>query len=177
MRIASMSGKPGAMPPPAKTGLYFEDIQPGASWTTLGVVVTETDMIQFALVWDPHPFHIDKEAGKASVFGDLCASGLQTLLVTYKSFMGLKIFEGTTLAGMGMDQLKFHAPVFADDMLIVRITVEEAIPTSKPDRGLLKLRLRTHNQAATLLSEFLLPMLIKRRHKQPGSGDEHVKAI
>ena len=158
------------------TGLYFEDVQSGTSWDTSGVQLPEDEIIRFAQEWDPQPFHVDRQAAKASVFGDLCASGLQTLLLTYRSFMGLKLFEGTTLAGLGMDQLKFHAPVFAGDMLYVRVTVEEAVPTGKPDRGVLKLRLSTRNQAGTLLSDLLLPVLVKRRAAQK-EGEAQVHAV
>jgi len=165
------------MSPPESTGLYFDDVHMGSAWTTPGFQVDEDDIIRFAREWDPHPFHIDKEAAKTSVFGDLCASGLQTLMLSYRAFTGLKVFEGTTLAGLGLDQLKFNAPVFAGDRLHVRITVEEATPTSKPDRGLLKLRLATYNEAGVLLSDFLLPALVRRRTATPQSGYSHDTAV
>lgn len=143
-------------------GLHFEEVAVGQSWSTPNILVSEDDMVRFALEWDPHPFHIDREAAKASVFGDLCASGLQTLLLSYRAFTRLRLFEGTTLAGLGLDQLKFIAPFYAGDTLKVGIHVEDAIATRKPDRGLLKIRLVTYNQTGALLSECVLPMLVKR---------------
>jgi acyl dehydratase len=112
---------------PARSGLYFDDVQVGDSWDTAGVQVGETEMIGFAQEWDPQPFHIDKAAAQASVFGGLCASGLLTLLHSYRQFMGLRLFEGTTLAGLGMDQLRLHAPVFAADTLRVQITIARGL--------------------------------------------------
>lgn len=159
------------------TGLFFEDVHTGRVWTTPDFQISDDDIIRFALEWDPHPFHIDKEAAKASIFGDLCASGLQTLMLSYRSFMRLQVFEGTTLAGLGMDQLKFYAPVFAGDTLHVLVTVESASPSRKSDRGLLKLRLATYNQAGDLLSDFLLPVLIRRRAPCAKSGVGHVQVV
>ena len=147
---------------PFRTGLHFDDVRVGDRWDTAGVLVGEAEMIGFAQEWDPQPFHVDKEAAEASVFGGLCASGLQTLLFTYRLFLGLRLFEGTTLAGLGMDQLRLHAPVFAGDTLRVQVMIAEAQPSRKPDRGVLKLRLATLNQADTLVQDLLLAVLVRR---------------
>lgn len=172
-----MGDLPGSMSTTQATGLYFEDVQSVMSCDTPGVQVPEDEIIRFAQEWDPQPFHIDRQAARASVFGDLCASGLQTLLFTYRSLTRLKLFEGTTLSGLGMDQLKFHAPVFVGDMLYVRVTVEDAIPTGKLDRGVLKLLLSTRNQSGTLLSDLLLPVLVKRRAAAQKEGEVPVHAV
>lgn len=145
------------------SSLYFEDVRVGAAWTTEGATVSEHEAMRFAREWDPHPFHLDPEAAASSVFGRLCASGLQTLLLTYRLFTGLRLFDGTTLAGLGMDRLRFVAPLFPGDTIHVRVTVAEALATRKPERGLLKLQLSTHNQDGTLLADMVLPVLVKRR--------------
>ncbi|MGN5478718.1 MaoC/PaaZ C-terminal domain-containing protein [Cupriavidus basilensis] len=142
-------------------GLHFQDVPVGTRWQTPCVCVYEEDIVRFAREWDPQPFHLDKVAAKASVFGGLCASGLQTLLLSYRLFLQLKLFEGTMMAGLGMEHLRFHVPVLAGETIYVRIVVEEAVVTSKPERGLLKLRLSTHNRADKLLADFLIPVLVK----------------
>lgn len=144
-------------------GLHFDEVRAGDGWTTGEVSLDEAAIVGFAQEWDPQPFHVDKAAAEASVFGALCASGLQTLLVSYRQFLRLELFKGTTLAGLGMEQMKLLAPVLAGDRLRVRVQVAEATPTSKPDRGVLKLRMTTLNQADVPVSELTLVMLVRRR--------------
>ncbi|MBB3009904.1 MULTISPECIES: MaoC/PaaZ C-terminal domain-containing protein [Cupriavidus] len=144
--------------------LHFDDVAVGTQWQTPSINVCEEEIMRFAREWDPQPFHLDKEAAKASVFGELCASGLQTLLLSYRLFQQLKLFEGTTLAGLGMDHLRFHAPVLAGDTIYVRVVVEEAVVTSKPGRGLLKLRLSTYRMDE-LLADLQILLLVKLSDK------------
>jgi acyl dehydratase len=123
-------------------------------------------MIRFASEWDPYPFHIDPQAARSSVFGRLCASGLHTLLLSYRLFGKLKLFDGTTLAGLGIEHLRFHRPLFPGDAIRVRVEVAETVTTNKADRGMVKLRLATHNQAGELVMDLLLPLLVERLKKQ-----------
>lgn len=147
----------------APGGLHFDEVRVGDAWTTGEILLDETSIVGFALEWDPQPFHVDKAFASTSIFGTLCASGLQTLLVTYRQFLRMGLFEGTTLAGLGLERMKLMAPVLAGDRLKVRVEVEKATPTSKPDRGLLKLRMRTLNQMNVTVSELTLLMLVRRR--------------
>ncbi len=146
-----------------QAGRHFEDVQVGEGWVTPTLSVGEAEMVGFAREWDLHPFHVDPVAAQDSVFGRLCASGLHTLLLTYRLFRGLRLFEGTTLAGLGLDSLRFHAPVFPGDTLQVEVTVADAAATRTPDRGRLTLRMVTLNQAGEPVLEFLLTFLVKRR--------------
>ena len=50
---------------------YFDDFEVGARFTTPGVTLTESLIIDFALRFDPQPFHIDVEAAKGSNYGGL----------------------------------------------------------------------------------------------------------
>lgn len=62
----------------AGRGLYFEDVEVGTGWDTARLRIEEEEVIRFAREWDPHPFHVDRKAAEASVFGSLCASGIHT---------------------------------------------------------------------------------------------------
>ena len=146
-------------------GLYFDDLSIGDTWETDRIAVSEEEIVRFALEWDPHPFHTDRQAAEACVLGQLCASGLHSMLLTYRQFMRLGLFEGTTLAGLGADQLRLLSPVLADDTLRVRVTVAELRRASKPDRGLIKLRLATCNASGTVLLDMILVMLVARRQQ------------
>ncbi|MDB5611764.1 MAG: acyl dehydratase, partial [Bradyrhizobium sp.] len=50
-------------------GLFYDELQIGAVFSTARVTVTETAIIDFAFEWDPQPFHVDRIAAQNSVFG------------------------------------------------------------------------------------------------------------
>src|SRR4026208_2058220 len=49
--------------------LYFEDFTVGREFHTDGATVTESQILDFALAFDPQPFPMDPEAAKRAVFG------------------------------------------------------------------------------------------------------------
>ena len=144
-------------------GFFLEDISVGQTWTSPGLTVTEESIISFAFTWDPQPFHLDKVASGQSVFGDLVASGLQTLMLSYRLYYDLGLLRGTALAGLGMDEIRFLSPLRPGDTIKVAVTVMEARPTSKPDRGVARLRLQTCDQSCRPILSFILSALIARR--------------
>ncbi|WP_373224918.1 MaoC family dehydratase [Enterobacter cloacae complex sp. ESBL7] len=84
--------------------------------------ITETDVINFASAsGDMNPVHIDKLAGKASIFGDRVAHGL---LVS-----GLiSTVLGTRLPGNGTiylgQEMKFTRPTYIGDTITATVEVE-----------------------------------------------------
>jgi hypothetical protein len=65
------------MPAPPVT-IYWEDLEPGSTMELGSVTPTAQEIMHFARQFDPQPFHLDEAAGKASIFGGLCASGWHT---------------------------------------------------------------------------------------------------
>ena len=120
-------------------GLRFEELAPGQRFEGPGITVTEADIIDFARTWDPQPFHVDRQAATDSVFGGLVGSGLQTILLSYWLYLRTGLLEGTALAGIGMDEVRFLRPLMPDRTLRVRITILETTPTRRPDRGRVRL--------------------------------------
>jgi acyl dehydratase len=45
---------------------YFEDFAAGERFVSAGITVSESMILDFALRYDPQPFHLDVEAAKAS---------------------------------------------------------------------------------------------------------------
>lgn len=56
----------------------FEDLTIGERATSKEMLVEQDDMIEFAKKYDPQWFHADAEEAKASVFGEVVASGIYT---------------------------------------------------------------------------------------------------
>ncbi|KAB2849553.1 MAG: hypothetical protein F9K44_07600, partial [Hyphomicrobiaceae bacterium] len=54
---------------------YFEDVALGETIELGSHLFTREDIVAFARDYDPQPFHLDEEAGNASLFGGLSASG------------------------------------------------------------------------------------------------------
>ena len=57
---------------------YFEDFESGMSYEFGEYHVTKEEILQFATMYDPQPFHLSDEEGKKTLFGGLCASGWHT---------------------------------------------------------------------------------------------------
>ncbi|MEM7068128.1 MAG: MaoC family dehydratase [Pseudomonadota bacterium] len=86
------------------------------------------EVIEFAKQFDPQTFHVDPEAAKSSLFGGLCASGWHTASIWMKlqRHSVQRLTEQLKEKGKtypefgpspGMDNLKWHAPVFAGDTI------------------------------------------------------------
>ncbi len=90
-------------------GLFLEDFTPGRVFNTPGFTVTDAAVIDFAFQYDPQPFHLDREAAKNSIFGGLCASGFQTMALSFRLFSLLGTLKNN-LGGPGVDELRWLKP-------------------------------------------------------------------
>jgi acyl dehydratase len=126
---------------------YFDDFAPGERFVSPGVTLTETMILDFALKYDPQPFHIDLEAAERSPYGGLIASGFQTFAIGFRMFLALGLFRACSLGSPGVDELRWTRPVRPRDTLRQIAEVVEKRPSrSKPDRGTLVMRHRVVNQ-------------------------------
>ncbi len=58
-----------------QTKTFWDDIETGRILKTGSVTLEAADIRVFAAKFDPQPYHLDRDAGKDSLFGGLCASG------------------------------------------------------------------------------------------------------
>lgn len=123
-------------------GLYWEELEVGAEYVVPGTTVTANAITAFASQWDPQPFHLDADAAASSVFGSLVASGLQSLLLTYRLYLETRLLEKTALAGLGIDKIRFPKPLKPGDTLDVRVLIHDKRESRRPDRGVVTLELR-----------------------------------
>jgi len=107
---------------------YFEDFEPGQTFETAGFTFTEGSIADFALLWDPQPFHLDKTYADASIYGGIIASGFQTQLVAFRLAYQSGIF-GHNRGGRGIDELRWTKAVMAGDTIRTIIRVVEAKPS------------------------------------------------
>ena len=143
---------------------YWEDFEPGDVFVSRGVTLTESQIIDFALAFDPQPFHIDREAAVDGPFGGLAASGFHTLCLGFRIFYQEGIINHCSLGSPGFDELRWMRPVRPDDTLHTEARVEEKRPSSsKPDRGTLRMAYTIKNQRGEPVTSFLAIHIFRRR--------------
>jgi acyl dehydratase len=144
--------------------VYLEDLQVGQRFGSGTVAVTPEAIKAFAREFDPQPFHVDEEAAKATFFGGLAASGWHTAALTMKLLVGGAYQPVGGLIGGGADELRWPRPVRPGDVLRVESEVLEIRPSqSRPDRGMVKTRITTLNQAGEPVQILVANMVVPRR--------------
>src|SRR5438128_9788166 len=94
--------------------LYFEDIEVGQQWESLGRTITEADVVNFAgISGDFNPIHIDQETAKSGPFGKPIAHGLLGLSIA--SGLGSHSPRVDTLAFLSILEWHFREPIFFGD--------------------------------------------------------------
>jgi acyl dehydratase len=144
--------------------LYFEDFTVGREFRTDGATLTESQILDFALAFDPQPFHMDVEAAKQSMFGSLIASGFHTMALTFRLFAQTRALAACSLGSPGVDELRWLRPVRPGDTLRATVQVVEQRPSgSKPDRGIIRLHWTALNQRSEPVLTMTSMQLVKRR--------------
>ena len=124
---------------------FFEDYEVGATRTTLGRTITETDVVMHAgQTGDFYPHHMDAEWCKTQPFGRRIAHG--TLI--FSVAVGMTAGEVNPEAfSYGYDRLRFIKPVFLGDTIRVRVTVKEKRDSPKsPKHGIVVEQVEVFNQ-------------------------------
>ena len=148
--------------------IYFEDFTPGREFRTEGVTITEGQIIDFALTFDPQPFHLNVEAAKQSIYEGLIASGFQTMALTFRLFIQTRALAACSLGSPGVDEVRFLRPVRPGDTLRATVQVLDQRPSaSKPDRGIVRLHWTTLNQRGEPVLTLTSMQLVRRRPAAP----------
>jgi acyl dehydratase len=144
--------------------LWFEDFTPGQVFETAGATLSEAQILDFALQWDPQPFHLDVEAAAESPYGGLIASGFQTMLVGFRLFLSEGLIRKSSIGSPGMGSLRWLKPVRPGDTLRATVTVVESRPSrSKADRGIMIADYAVLNQRGETVCDWRCTHLLLRR--------------
>ncbi|HIP78403.1 MAG TPA: MaoC family dehydratase [Kiloniellaceae bacterium] len=143
--------------------LYFDDFEPGQQFHSRGATITESQILDFALLYDPQPFHLDKRAAEEGPFNGLIASGFQTLSLAFRLFYQANVINACSMGSPGFDELRWVRPVRPEDTLRVTATVKEMRPSkSKPDRGTLMMDYEVFNQIGEVVMTFTAIHILAR---------------
>ncbi|MBY8821702.1 MaoC family dehydratase [Sphingomonas colocasiae] len=136
------------------SGLWFEEFEIGQvfdhPWRR---TVTEYDNMLFSnLTMNVQPLHIDFEFAKTTEFGQPLVNSLFTLGL----MIGMTVNDttlGTTVANLGMSDVRFPKPVFHGDTIRVTTTVKDKRESaSRPGQGIVTFVHQAYNQRDELVA-------------------------
>lgn len=141
----------------------FDDFEAGQVFTGQGRTITESDLVWFASwSWDTNPPHTDAVHMASSRFGERIAHGLLGMSVAMGLASRLGVFESCSIALLGVDDWRFHAPVVVGDTVRVRVTILGTRVTTAGDSGVLERRFELINQRAEVVQSGSIPLLVSR---------------
>ena len=136
-------------------GLYFEEFSVGQMFEHgIRRTISEADNVLFsAMTHNPAPLHLDAEYMKGTEFGERIVNSTLTL-----AFMiGISVGDttvGTTVANLGMDEVRFPKALFHGDTIHIQTEVLEVRESkSRPDNGIVVFAHRAFNQKDELVGE------------------------
>jgi acyl dehydratase len=145
-------------------GRYFEDFHVGDVYEHRpGKTILESDNHLFTLLTlNTHPMHFDAEFARASEFKQNLVVSPYTLAL----LIGMSVTDCSqkAIANLGMDEVKFTAPVFAGDTLYGESEVlAKRESASRPGQGIVTIRTIGKNQRGEVVCSFKRNMLIPAR--------------
>ena len=149
-------------------GLWFEDFEVGAIYRhPITRTVTQMDNMMFScLTMNAQPLHIDREFAAKTEWGQPLMNSLFTLGL----MIGISVNDltlGTTIANLGMTDVKFPKPVFAGDTLrSVTTVVDRRESNSRPGQGIVTFRHQGFNQRGEEVATCLRQALMLKRSLQ-----------
>lgn len=153
-----MLARPGDMAQP-----WFEDLSPGYRVVSDPRLVTQQEIVAFATLWDPQPFHLDPEAAKHSVFGQLVGSGVHMHALTMRLGVDCDVLCGKAELGLGLDEMRFLKPLLPDRAVTAAFTVLSARASqSRPEHGVVAWRIELLDDAGAVIFSAILTNLYRR---------------
>ena len=148
------------------TERYLEDFAVGQTYGSGRFQIDEKRIKSFASEFDPQPFHLDAAAAQRTMFQGLVASGWHTAAVTMRLLVESELRPAGGIVGAGFDELRWPRPVRPGDELNIESEVLEVRPSkSRPDFGLIKVRMTTLNQNREAVLVSVGNLLVSRRPK------------
>jgi acyl dehydratase len=142
---------------------WFDDLKVGMRFKGGAVTITESDIKRFAAEFDPQPFHLDNEAAKHTVFKGLVASGWHTAALAMRLTAELKPFGPHPLLGLGVDNLRWLAPVRPGDTLRLEGEVISLTPSKAKPQGTVLIKWTLFNQNSEAVYTYTPIGIVPRR--------------
>jgi acyl dehydratase len=143
---------------------YFEDFEVGQRYETMAVTISEAQILDFAMAYDPQPLHVNKLKAEQSQFGGLIASGFQTICLTFSLFFRMRWIETANMGSPGMEDIKFLKPLRPGDTIRSAIEVTQIKPSqSRPELGSIWMRHEAWNQKDEMILSAVAIHRVRRK--------------
>lgn len=142
---------------------HFDDVAEGQRWVVGCWRLTAEDIVRFAQVWDPQPFHVDAAAAERSPFGGLVASSAHLFAICTRLFHD-SAERLDVVAMLGKDKLKLPHPARAGTTLTYATCCVAKHPSaSRPTVGIAVLAdTVTDDDQQVVLTQEVTLMLARR---------------
>jgi len=124
--------------------LSYKDFELNKVFDFNFVTVSEQEIIDFAIAYDPLDFHINKEVAEKSIFKGLIASGPHLFHIFYKNHW-VPLFKNTVVAGMEVNW-KLLKPVYANMKVFCKVTIIDLKPNPEKQHASVKWKFEFTNE-------------------------------
>ena len=142
---------------------WFDDLALGMRFRSADRRVTADEIKRFAAEFDPQPYHLDEEAAKATPLKGLAASGWHTAAIAMRLMTDARPFGPHPLLGIGVDELRWLAPVRPDDVIHLEGEVIELVASRTKPQGIARVKWTAVNQRGEPLYTVIPLAIVPRR--------------
>lgn len=157
--------------------MYWEDVAIGMRRELGHHTFTEEEIVRFAKMYDPQPFHIDPEAARSSLFGGIITSGWHTAAIWMKLAIADRKTSGNASplmrAGVspGYEDMRWLKPVRPGTRLAYSSEVCGKVELrSRRDVAIALTRNEARDAAGELFFVFTGKGLVQRRPRATETG-------
>jgi acyl dehydratase len=149
---------------------WFDDLRVGMRFRSPQKLVTAEDIKRFAAEFDPQPYHLDEAAAERSPFKGLAASGWHTAAMAMRLAVETRPFGPHPLLGLGVDDLRWLAPVRPGDVIHLEGEVTKLTPSRTRPQGTVWCKWTAINQDGVAVYTFTPIGIVPRRPSDSGHG-------
>ncbi|MBE3559816.1 MAG: MaoC family dehydratase N-terminal domain-containing protein [Ktedonobacteraceae bacterium] len=142
--------------------VFYEDLLVGQTFSSPGRTVTETDLMQFAMLsGDWNPIHTDREFAARTLYGKPVVHGVFGIALLTGLIDRTGLFNGSAIAMLGIRDWQFKAPIFVGDTLHFVMEIVSKRLSSKGDRGIIDRHFQLINQREEVVQEGNIALMIR----------------
>ena len=146
--------------------MYFEDYDVGKIYKDIDPIeFSEEELIHYGEKYDPRPIHTDREAAKASSFGQIISPGSFSNMAFWGQWVKTKIDKEGMIAGVGIKYARWHKPVFANVKYRIEVEIFDKKIWKEGKFGEVTFMMRAFDPEGNLISEYQPIGLVACRDK------------
>lgn len=150
-------------------GLYYEELDLDARYLHRpGRTMTEADNVLFStLTMNPQALHLDAAWSADQPFGQRLVNSMMTLAVLVGASV-TQLTQGTVVANLGFDDVRFPHPLFHGDTLYSEsVVVSKRLSASRPGQGIATFAHTGRNQDGVVVATATRSVLVWCREAAP----------